>query len=39
MKGYNVPEGYMGYIGGEYRLFACEADYIEQFQEEEENEQ
>ena len=29
MKGYVVPSGYMGYINGEYRLFATETDYIE----------
>lgn len=29
MKGYDVPEGYMGYIDGCYRLFSCEADYLE----------
>lgn len=31
MKGYDVPEGYMGYINGYYRLFSCEADYMEAF--------
>ena len=31
MKGYNVADGYMGYIGGEYKLFASEADYIEAY--------
>lgn len=29
MKGYNVPEGYMGYVNGIYMLFASEADYID----------
>lgn len=29
MKGYNVPEGYMGYVDGYYMLFASEADYID----------
>lgn len=29
MKGYVVSEGYMGYVDGEYRLFADEADYRE----------
>ena len=31
MKGYNVPEGYMGYIQEEgiYRLFASEMEYLE----------
>lgn len=36
MKGYNVPEGYMGYILGEYVLFSCEQDYIETYMELEE---
>ena len=27
MKGYVVGEGYMGYVDGEYRLFADETDY------------
>ena len=29
MKGYNVPEGYMGYVNGKYILFASESDYID----------
>jgi len=29
MKGYFVTAGYMGYVAGEYRLFASEEDYIE----------
>lgn len=29
MKGYDVPEGYMGLVDGEYMLFASEADYKE----------
>lgn len=31
LKGYSVPGGYMGWIATEkcYRLFSCEADYIE----------
>ena len=29
MKGYNTENGYMGYVNGEYQLFACEADYEE----------
>ena len=29
MKGYNTEDGYMGYVNGEYLLFACEADYRE----------
>lgn len=27
MKGYFVPDGYMGYVDGSYMLFADEADY------------
>ena len=27
MKGYTVSDGYMGYVEGEYLLFASEADY------------
>ena len=29
MKGYVVSNGYMGYVDGEYILFANEADYVE----------
>lgn len=29
MKGYNVENGYMGYVEGKYILFACEEDYRE----------
>lgn len=29
MKGYHTPDGYMGYVAGEYQLFASEADYQE----------
>lgn len=31
MKGYNVPEGYMGWLAEEgiYRLFASESDYLD----------
>jgi hypothetical protein len=29
MKGYNVESGYMGYVDGQYILFACEEDYRE----------
>jgi len=29
MKGYVVDSGYMGYVNGEYMLFADEADYRE----------
>lgn len=27
MKGYSVSEGFMGYVDGEYMLFASEDDY------------
>lgn len=29
IKGYNVPEGYMGWTGKKYQLFSCELDYRE----------
>lgn len=29
MKGYATANGYMGYVDGEYILFACEGDYRE----------
>ncbi len=29
MKGYSTESGYMGYVNGAYRLFSCEADYLE----------
>ena len=29
MKGYFISEGYMGYVDGEYVLFASEPDYRE----------
>ena len=29
LKGYNVPDGYMGYVDGIYVLFASETDYRE----------
>lgn len=35
MKGYIVSYGYMGYIDGEYQLFADEQDYREAFVENE----
>ena len=31
MKGYVVETGYMGYVNGEYMLFADEEDYREYF--------
>ena len=33
MKGYVVPNGYMGWINGRYQLFATEAEYVEAFRE------
>lgn len=29
MKGYNIEDGYMGYVNGGYQFFASEADYRE----------
>ncbi len=29
MKGYYIASGYMGYIDGDYMLFASEEDYLE----------
>ena len=29
VKGYLVPDGYMGWVDGRYMLFATETDYIE----------
>lgn len=29
IKGYHTATGYMGYIDGEYRLFASETDYLD----------
>ena len=29
MRGYFVPAGFMGFVDGQYRLFATEADYHE----------
>lgn len=33
MKGYVVDSGYMGYIDGQYQLFADENDYREAYDE------
>ena len=33
MKGYVVESGYMGFLNGEYILFADEQDYRESFDE------
>ena len=35
MKGYNVENGYMGYVEGGYRLFCDEGEYLEYMEEEE----
>ena len=32
MQGYFVAAGYMGYVDGEYVLFADESDYREMFE-------
>lgn len=29
MKGYNTGDGYMGFVGDKYILFASESDYYE----------
>lgn len=28
-KGYFTPQGYMGYVNGNYMLFATESDYLD----------
>lgn len=33
MKGYYVSNGYMGYVNGDYQLFADESDYMEYIEE------
>lgn len=33
MKGFYTGNGYMGYVNGEYMLFASEADYREYMEE------
>lgn len=33
MKGYNTANGYMGWVNGEYMLFATEDDYLEYVEE------
>lgn len=33
MKGYIVESGYMGYVDGQYVLFADESDYAEMYEE------
>ena len=37
MKGFPVQEGYMGFVNGEYRLFATEQDYVEYYKSTETN--
>ncbi len=29
MKGYYTQDGYMGFVGGRYMLFASETDYMD----------
>ena len=29
MRGFNVPDGFMGYVKGRYMLFASETEYYE----------
>lgn len=29
MKGYNTPNGYMGFVDGRYLLFCTEGDYLD----------
>ncbi len=29
MKGYSTENGYMGYVGSRYMLFASESDYLD----------
>ena len=29
IKGYSVPDGYMGFVKGKYQLFASENEYYE----------
>ena len=36
MKGYTVGNGYMGFVGDRYILFASEADYLDYLRDEEE---
>ena len=33
MKGYVVESGYMGYMNGQYMLFADEGDYMDAYEE------
>lgn len=33
MKGYNTPNGYMGFVDGTYILFASEEEYREYMEE------
>ena len=34
MKGFFTAEGYMGYVNGDYMLFASEGEYTEYMEEE-----
>ena len=38
MKGYDVADGYMGYVDGKYMLFASDEEYYDIFGEENEEE-
>jgi len=29
IKGYNTPNGYMGFVEGRYILFCCESEFTE----------
>ena len=33
IKGYLIPCGYMGFINGNYQLFATENEYVEMYKE------
>lgn len=33
MKGYSTDNGFMGYVGGRYILFASESDYYDYMEE------
>ena len=33
MKGYDIADGYMGYVNGEYMLFATCSEYLDYMEE------
>ena len=37
IKGYNTATGYMGFVNGEYKLFASEQDYLDYISDKGEN--